>query len=309
MAGRKSRTSDAGKTPRTRAARAEQAGKASRAATGASAASTDRSPSDARVTHDDVMSAANRVDPELRRRSELLWDDRSPSSRGPKASFTPGEVVQAAVALADRDGLAAVTMQAVSAELGYTTMAIYRYFPNKDSLYDAIVDAGLGLPPAPGDPDTPWRDDVVRWAHAKRDMMCARPWVAELPFVAAPHGPNWLAWLEALAAPLARTGLNGPDLGQMISVIDGYTRGASDTSISLARWRARGISEQAWAAAVGADLGRAIGDPRFPAFAAILTSPSDGNARSMTESFDFGLQRVLDGVELYVQQLGSTSKR
>jgi hypothetical protein len=51
---------------------------------------------------------------------------------------------------------------------------------------------------------------------------------------------------------------------------------------------------------VGADLGRAIGDPRFPHFAALLTSPSDGRPRTMDESFEFGLARVLDGIELYV---------
>jgi hypothetical protein len=83
-------------------------------------------------------------------------------------------------------------------------------------------------------------------------------------------------------------------------MIDGYTRGASDTAVSLARARARGTSDQEWAAAVGADLGRAIGDPRFPTFAALLTSPSDGRPRTMDESFEFGLARVLDGIELYV---------
>jgi hypothetical protein len=140
-------------------------------------------------------------------------------------------------------------------------------------------------------------------------MLCARPWLAELPFVAAPHGPNWLSWLEAVTEPLLSTGLTGPDVGQMISIIDGYTRGASDTSISLARARARGISEAEWAAAVGADLGRAIGDPRFPAFAAVLTAPSDGQARTMEESFDFGLQRVLDGIEVYVKSVTATSTR
>jgi len=56
-----------------------------------------------------------------------------------------------------------------------------------------------------------------------------------------------------------------------------------------------------WAAAVVADLGRAIGDPRFPGFAAIVTAPPDGKNRTMEESFDFGLQRVLDGVEMYVE--------
>lgn len=256
------------------------------------------------LTHDDIMEAAARVDPELRRRSALLWDDRSRPTRGPKPGLTPDDVVQAAMQIADEEGLAAVTMQAVAARLGFTTMAIYRYFPSKETLFDAIVDAGLGSPPRPTEPRGPWRDEVAQWARAKRAMLCARPWLAELPFVAAPHGPNWLSWLEAVAEPLARTGLTSADLGEMISVIDGFTRGASDTAVSLARSRARGVPDAQWAAAVGADLGRAIGDPRFPAFAALLTTPSDGRPRTMDESFDFCLDRVLDGIERYVESAG-----
>jgi AcrR family transcriptional regulator len=252
------------------------------------------------MTHDDVMQASVTVDPELRRRSELLWADRSPGTRGPKRAVTPEEVVQVAVQIADEEGLAALTMHAVSSRLGFTTMAIYRYLPNKEALFDAIVDAGLGLPPRPLKPPGDWRDEVAQWARAMRAMLCARPWLAELPFVAAPHGPNWLSWLEALARPLALTGLPATDVGQMISVVEGYTRGASDTSISLARARRRGISEQEWVAAVGADLGRAIGDPRFPTFEALITAPSSGHSRSQDESFDFGLQRVLDGINQYV---------
>jgi AcrR family transcriptional regulator len=254
-----------------------------------------------RLSHDDIMEASARIDPELRRRSELLWEDRTRPTRGPKPTLSPEDVVEAAVEIADENGLGAVTMHAVAARLGFTTMALYRYFPNKEALLDAIVDAGMGLPPRPAEQSRDWRAEVTRWAHAKRAMLCGRPWLAELPFVAAPHGPNWLRWLEALADPLSSTGLNAADLGQMISVIDGYTRGASDTSISLARARQRGISEKEWAAAVGADLGRAIGDPRFPKFAAILTAPSDGKPRTMEESFDFGLQRVLDGIDLYIK--------
>jgi AcrR family transcriptional regulator len=253
------------------------------------------------LTHDDVMAAAKRIDPDLRRRSELLWEDRSRPTRGPKPTVTPDDVVQAAIEIADEEGLASLTMQAVAAKLGFTTMAVYRYFPSKEALYDAIVDARMGLPPRPPEPRVEWRTEVARWAHAKRAMLIARPWIAELPFVAAPHGPNWLSWLEALTEPLSRTGLPARDVGEMISVIDGFTRGASDTAVSLARARARGISELEWAAAVGADLGRAIGDPRFPAFAAMLTAPPVGKARAMDESFDFCLQRVLDGIESNVR--------
>ncbi len=283
-------------------ARTGQVRRGGAAARGDVAASAD-------LTHADVMQAAVRVDPALRQRSQLLWDERPPASRGPRAAFTPEQVVQAAMAIADAQGLDAVTMQAVSSRLGFTTMAIYRYFPSKEALYDAIVDAGMGLPPRPTEPRGDWRTEVTRWAHAKRAMLCARPWLAELPFVAAPHGPNWLSWLEALADALSRAGLTGADIGQMISVVDGYTRGASDTSISLARARARGISEQEWAAAVGADLGRAIGDPRFPTFASIITAPPDGPARTMEESFDFGLQRVLDGIACYITPPGAASSR
>lgn len=262
-----------------------------------------------RLTHDDMMAASVRVDPNLRRRSELLWEDRSRSTRGPKAAFTPDDVVQTAMQIADEDGLSAVTMNAVAARIGLTTMALYRYFPNKEALLDAIVDAGLGPPPRPAEPRGSWRDEVAHWSRAKREMLCSRPWLAELPFVAAPHGPNWLSWLEALTEPLSRTGLSSPDIGEMIGVVDGFTRGASDTAISLARARARGTSEAEWAAEVGADLGRAIGDPRFPKFAALLTTPSDGKPRRMDESFDFCLERVLDGIELYVDSAKEQSAR
>lgn len=252
------------------------------------------------MTHDDVVRASVDVDPELRRRSELLWEDRSRSTRGPRAGSTPQEVVQAAVEIADSDGLSAVTMNAVATRIGLTTMAIYRYFPNKEALLDAVVDAGTGLPPRRIEPRTTWRAEVTEWAMAKRALLCARPWLAELPFVAAPHGPNWLSWLETITDSLSRTGLSAQDVGGVLSIVDGYTRGASDTAISLSRARARGISDAAWTAGVGADLGRAIGDSRFPKFAALLTAPSDGTPRTLEESFAFGLERVLDGIELYI---------
>lgn len=255
------------------------------------------------LNHDDIMQASGEIDPDVQRRSELLWEDRSRPTRGPKPAVTPADVVQAAMQIAGEDGLAAVTMHAVAARLGFTTMALYRYFPNKEALLDAVVDAGMGRPPSPPEPRLGWRAEVARIAHAIRAMMCARPWLEELPFVAAPHGPNWLGWLEAMTDPLSRTGLSAADIGQMLSVIEGYTRGASDTAVSLARSRARGTPDEAWAAAVRADLGRAIGDARFPKFAALLTAPSDGKPLTLDESFDFGLQRVLDGIELYVNSV------
>lgn len=252
---------------------------------------------------------------ELQKRSELLWGAQPRPSRGSKPTTSREDIVQVALGLADADGLAALTMHAVAEPLGLTPMALYRYFPNKEALIDACVDAAMGTPPVRSGPAQGWRQEVVFWVYAKRAMLCARPWLAELPFVAAPHGPNWLSWHEALLRALSGTGLSPEDMMDMLSVVHAYASGASDTAISLASARTRGMSFEAWAQAVGADLCRAIDDPRYPMLSAILTSKSGGisadsplparggRPRTMDESFHFGLERVLDGIEGYLRAL------
>ncbi len=249
---------------------------------------------------------------DLKKRSELLWEAPPRPSRGSKPTMSREDIVQAAISVADRNGLAALTMAAVAERLGFTTMALYRYFPNKEALIDASVDAAMGTPPPRSGPRESWRQEVNAWAYAKRAMLIARPWLAELPFVAAPHGPNWLSWHEALLESLADTGLSPEDLMDMLSVIHAYVSGASDTAISLARARSRGMADELWAQAVGRDLCRAIHNPRYPRLSAILTSQSGGildasplpvragRPRTMEEGFAFGLQRVLDGIARYI---------
>ncbi|MFL5619778.1 MAG: TetR/AcrR family transcriptional regulator [Gemmatimonadaceae bacterium] len=247
---------------------------------------------------------------DLRRRSALLWENGAARpTRGPKRTLSAEDVVQAAIGIADREGLAALTMQSVARELGFTTMALYRYFPNKDALIDAIVDAAMGTPPERTGPKREWRDEVSRWAHAKRAMLMSRPWLAELPFVAAPHGPNWLSWLEGAVEALSLTRLGAVDVFDMLHVLDGYVRGGSDTSISLAKARARGMSDEEWGASVAADLMRAIGDPRYPVLSTLLVTgrerpgalTSSGLMAALDEGFDNGLQRVLDGIQSYIE--------
>ncbi len=251
---------------------------------------------------------------DIARRSELLWEAPAKPTRGPKAALTRDDVVAAAIRVADAGDLAALTMHAVASELGFTPMALYRYFPNKEALVDAAVDAALGSPPARPGPHEGWRAEIRHWSYAKRAMLCARPWLAELPFVAAPHGPNWLSWHEAFLRTIAHTGLSPEDLMDVLSVVQGYVHGSSDTIISLARATSRGITPEQWAAAVGADLCRAINDPRYPMLSGILASSSGGitetsslptkhgKPRTMDECFDWGLERVMDGIALYMER-------
>ena len=276
-----------------------------------------KTPVRSRAAHAPVAPSPGMDAEGLKKRSELLWDDQLRPSRGPRPTLSRADVVQAAISIAAAEGLAALTMHAVAKRLGFTTMALYRYFPNKDALIDASVDAGMGSPPAREGPREGWRQEVKHWAYAKRAMLTSQPWLAELPFVAAPHGPNWLSWHEAFLRTIADTGLSPEDMMDVLSVVHGYVSGSCDTAISLARARSRGISMEEWAQAVSADLCRAINDPRYPIMSAILTSASGGisagsplparagRPRTMDESFDFGLERVLDGIQDYMDSLKS----
>ena len=212
--------------------------------------------------------------------------------------------------IADREGLGALTMQAVAKEVGFTTMALYRYFPSKEALVDAIVDAAWGVPPERKEPKADWRAEVERWAWAKRAVMVERPWLGELPFIVAPHGPNWLAWLEWAVEAIALSGLAPGDVFDMLHALDGYVRGGSDTAISLSKANARGVSAEEWMASVAVDLVRTIGNPRYPTLSALLQSGLDRDI-TLEDNFEFGLQRVLDGCQMYVDsaRAKSTTKR
>src|SRR6201999_1132768 len=88
---------------------------------------------------------------------ELLWGDPQRPRRGPKPSLSLERIVAEAIALADADGLANLSMQHLAERLGCAKMALYRYVPGKAELVALMVDAGLGDPPSapPGAPGRP----------------------------------------------------------------------------------------------------------------------------------------------------------
>ncbi|MFE4263716.1 TetR/AcrR family transcriptional regulator [Streptomyces sp. NPDC056883] len=76
----------------------------------------------------------------------LLWETKESAW----SSLSVGGIVEAAIALADAEGLGAVSMQRVAGELGYTAMALYRHVPGKDQLVALMADRAQGKPPARG---------------------------------------------------------------------------------------------------------------------------------------------------------------
>src|SRR3954453_11548233 len=138
---------------------------------------------------------------------EFLWGGRTQPTRGPKPALSLDGIADAAIAVADAEGLAAVSMQRVAADLGYTKMSLYRYLPGKAELVALMVERGMGDPPVLS-PDA-WRESLAEWTRQLMAAFLRHPWSLAATVGARPLGPCELGWMESALTVLAGLPLTG----------------------------------------------------------------------------------------------------
>ncbi|MGY6657412.1 TetR/AcrR family transcriptional regulator [Amycolatopsis sp. TRM77291] len=227
-----------------------------------------------------------------------LWRQAERPTRGRPSVLDIDSVVAAAVGLADREGVANVTLASVAKDLGVTKMSLYRHIGSKAELLELMADFAIGDPP-PVEPAGDWRAELTTLAEANRDILMKHPWLVELPLTGPPAGPHAVAWMDAILRTLRDTGLDWGTKGGILVLIGGYVRLACAQAIQLAEGRKGSELSQAQAErAYGKGLAELIDPERFPDAAGFLTS---GLGDSEQDSdFDFGLGVVLDGIAALV---------
>lgn len=226
---------------------------------------------------------------------ELLWGLAERGRRGPKPAFSRDEVVAAAIAVADAEGIGAVSMGRVAAQLGSSTMALYRYVASKDELLVLMSDAALGLPPEPR-AGAGWRERAEQWARAVRDQWTARPWLLKLPVTGPPAGPGNLRWFDACLAAFDGTGLDVAGRVSATLLLSTYVRGERHLAIDLASQPPEAAADELVSYRVLAPLLTA-GD--YPALARLIAEggfDDDFADAGPDDDFEFGLAAVLDGI-------------
>jgi AcrR family transcriptional regulator len=238
------------------------------------------------------------VDTELSKTLALAWGSAQAPKRGPKREFSLERVLAVAIDIADADGLDAVTMPAVASALGLTAMSIYRYVSSKDGLVLLMQERALGTPPEPLAATEGWRAALEAHAAASEDMYRRHPWLLDIPIRGVTVTPNNLAWLEAGLLALAHTSLTPRERIAVVLEVTGH-----------ARFRAlveRGYDQRAGEAEGGLEgfvlaeaglLSQLVSDDRFPQLHGALAA---GALVDPFDKFDFGLARILDGVESYL---------
>ncbi|QCB92257.1 TetR/AcrR family transcriptional regulator [Cellulomonas shaoxiangyii] len=237
----------------------------------------------------------------------VLWRRPAPGRRGPRPSLSLDGIADAGVALADAEGLEAVSMARVAQSLGFTTMSLYRHVRSKDELLMLMVDRAAG-PPTPVGPEAgDWRARLETLLEAQRPTLAAHPWFADLPAVLFALGPNRLAWMDAMLACLEDTQVPEAHKVEAVGVLASH-------QLDWARLESAYTARQRQVAAAGGGQGdpdaliaRLVSPDEHPALArAVAGGAFDRPAGEPTAEptdragLDFGTTMILDGIAALV---------
>ena len=210
-------------------------------------------------------------------------------------------VLEAAVDLAQRDGIEALSMRRLAEELEVGVMTLYHYVPNKTELLDGMVDvvfAEIDPPPRDGD----WRAAMRRRALSTRDALNRHRWAVGLMESRAMPGPASMRVHDAVLGCLREAGFTVEQTIQAYSVLDAYIYGfalqektvpfdSPEQGAAVARAQSDAYAELA----VEQELGDLADE--FPYLAEVVAGHVADVGFDFGSAFEFGLDLILDALE------------
>jgi AcrR family transcriptional regulator len=203
--------------------------------------------------------------------------------------------VAAAIAIADAEGLAAVSMRRVASEVGVATMALYRHVEDKERLLLEMMDTVFRSAPLPSDPPAAWRPRVeivakVFWAACRR-----HPWLASAMSLTRPQAlPGVLPISEFLLTSLDGLRLDHQTTMTAYLTLINYVRGtAVNLELEAEEEAATGVDNEEWLDSQEPKLSAIVEGGQFPVFTRYVSQDYDF---SLDWLFEFGLARILDGL-------------
>ena len=185
---------------------------------------------------------------------------------GRRAKLNRTVIVRAAIALADRSGLEAVTMRAVAAELDSAAAALYRHVRNREELVNLVRDSALterGEATATGD----WQTDLRTFTHGLLELHFAHPWLAAggLPTKLGPQAVDVETAMSRLTPHPAGRGQKYSAIAVLFELVAGFARSAAATQPLIADLAPRPGEPDADRDEAAGDHSETINGPDFEA--------------------------------------------
>lgn len=229
----------------------------------------------------------------------LLWRIDERPRRGPQRGLDLDAVVAAATAIADREGLAAVTMRSLAKDLGISAMTLYTYVPGKDELVDVMLDAAYQRMPRSDTTGQPWRQRLTAIADANRGLYLTHPWASTVSTQRPTLGPGLMAKYEHELAALDGLGLTDVEMDDALTYLLGFVQAnaqaANDARVTQ---RISHMNDEQWWATNAPLLARILDEAAYPLAARVgaAAGAAHGGAHNPDHAYRFGLSRVLDGL-------------
>lgn len=231
----------------------------------------------------------------------LLWGSQSKPGR---SGLTVAAIVDAAIELADTEGLEAVSMRQVADRLGAGTMTLYTHVPGKGELIELMIDSVYGQLYA--DVDEPfrqaggWRGGMELIALRNWDLYQRHPWLLQLAGIRPVLGPNASMKYEAELRPLDGIGLSDLEMDAVLTLVLTHVEGTARAGASMAQaQRESGMSDIDWWNAVAPVFAKVAAGASFPVGSRVgqAAGMEHQAAANPRHALHFGLERILDGVE------------
>lgn len=216
-------------------------------------------------------------------------------------------LLRSAIEIADAEGLDAVSMRRLAAELGVGPMSLYRHVANKDELLTQMADEAFGELPLPPPGSRGWRADLERIARLQWQLCRRHLWLPRIVSFTRPLlAPNMMAHTEWILRALDGLGLPAD-----VRMREALTLHSLVLTVALSRTEEAeaeqntGVTLDGWRAAARARAHELLGTGRFPLIAA---TPEDTTA-DLDGLFEYGLARHLDGFAVLLStQTGRNSR-
>jgi AcrR family transcriptional regulator len=218
----------------------------------------------------------------------------------PEQAVTSARIIAAAIDIADAEGLAGVSMRRVAADVGVATMSLYRHVADKDDLLLQMMDTAFAAWPFPDDPPEGWRNRLELASRMLWAMFRRHPWLAPAMSVTRPQPlANAIPFTEWVLAALAGCRLDPQTIFTSYLSLINYIRGtAINVELEAEAEAQSGLDSEEWMDAQGPALQEIILGGRFPQLARLTESGYDFN---LDDLFEFGLQRLLDGISVLIE--------
>ena len=204
----------------------------------------------------------------------------------PREPLSKDRVLRAAMELADRDGIEALSMRRLAAALGVEAMSLYYYVKRKHDILDGIVDLALSeVQLASGGSD--WKSAVRLSAISYHDTLRRHRWVTSVP-ISGEASMAQLRYMDALLKRLRQAGLSPELTHHAYHALDSHVVGS-------ALWQAR-VPPKEELDILATDVLRQLPADGYPDLVLHIQQHLSGAARGM-KFFEFGLDLILDGID------------